>query len=50
MTIFSQRHFVAITAVIKASKSKEGLVNGLIGLFEVDNPKFDREKFRKAIK
>lgn len=56
---FQQRHYIAIAEEIKDAKTSfdpvepayEGqrLIRNLIRMFERDNPKFDRDRFERAI-
>lgn len=48
---FTQRHFVAMANIIKELPdpiSKQELVDRLVSMFKMDNPKFDTNRFKKA--
>ena len=55
MSQFSQKHYEAIAAVLKQIDSewvteyaREDIVEALVDLFELDNPKFNAALFRAA--
>jgi len=44
-----RKYYDKIAKIIRDSKTKDDIVNGLIDFFLEDNPNFDPVRFRRAI-
>lgn len=47
--MMSKKHYTAIAELIGQGTEPIALIDGLIRIFEEDNPRFDRERFIQAV-
>lgn len=47
--MMSKKHYIAIAELLGKGTEPIALMNGLIQIFEEDNPRFDRERFIAAV-
>ena len=48
MAKFQKQHYVAIADAVIAACDKKGIIDNLVDIFALDNPRFAAQKFREA--